>query len=179
MVLGLLGILTAGAIALGLVLAPGTASLLVHNAGGVLATAPSFTADVSSGSEPYHLRYDYTAPDHMVESLVLANGHVERSVTLSSTEIKNRLAGFSLVTVKDFSAKGAGFVATEPVVDLYPPADRPLIRGGTARWVVTIRTGVIAEEKESVNVLLKKSSAPKTNSADVKIISVGGKPVAG
>jgi hypothetical protein len=176
LVLAIVGVLTVGAVVLGLEQAPATADLLVHNAAGELIAAPSFTAQETVGPKEY-VRLDYTAPDHFSESLI-TSGRVEKMIRLKATQVPNALATFGLVGVKGlFKAKGSEFVASEPAADLYPAADRSRVKG-TAKFVVKVRTGYVVDEDESIRVIIA-GGTDRSAGGDLVIKRIGGQAVGG
>jgi hypothetical protein len=179
LILGLLGVLSVGAVVLGLKWSPPTSDLLVHNGAGELTYATHLTALYSNQSTQQHIRVVYTAPDHVTESLLSGGpgSPPKRTVHVKGAQAARALGPFvTIQKVTGFTAKGPDFVASEPASSLYrnlPEALRAKV-SGTVTYQVTLNGGYMINMLESFNVHTPVGS--QTGSYQYKITTINGQP---
>lgn len=136
LVLGVVGVLAAGALVLGALQAPAGADLQVHNAAQSTLGASSFSAQLSvaesSNTSPTvhasgHL--EYIAPD-TVRLTGVHGGSGPRSATLSGADARNYLTPLSdLALFSGFHQRGSVFTASLPMTAFVPADEAHLVRG--------------------------------------------------
>lgn len=179
LVLGVLTLLAAGAIVLGLVLAPTTADLTVHNGAGEILLAPSLTAYYRSVNPPETLRIAYTAPDRLEETLLSAGPGSKpvRSRTIKGSRAAAALKPFDqLLTITGFSPVGSHFVAVAPFATFVPSSEAQLV-SGSVTFVTTVRGGYTVGVTERSRV--KTPNGTQRGTFVYTVTSVDGQPVTG
>jgi hypothetical protein len=177
LVLGLLTVLAAGAVALGLLLAPATPNLAVHNGAGETLLAPSLTAYYSSSEPRATVRIVYTAPDRLTESL-LAHGpgsRPVRSVTIKGSRAVKALQPFEqLQQITGFTARGARFVAVQQASALVP-ADEASQISGSVVYSAALSGGYLVDVLDRFRVTTPSGTERGTD--HYRVTSIGGQPV--
>ncbi len=177
LILGLLSVLSAGAVALGLLLAPATADLTVHNGAGETLLAPSVTAYYTVSSPRATYRIKYTAPDRLTETL-LSRGPGSRplrSVSLRGSQASRALQPFDqLQRITGFTPVGAGFVARQSASTLVPADERTQV-SGTVSYAATLHSGYVVGVTESYRVTTP--SGVERGTDHYRITRLGGQPV--
>lgn len=177
LVLGLLTVLAGGAVALGLLLAPATPDLAVHNGAGETLLAPSVTAYYSSTAPQATVRIVYTAPDHLTESL-LARGpgsRPVRSITIKGPRAVKALQPFQqLQTITGFTAKGARFVAVQQAATLVPANEAGQI-SGTVAYSAALDGGYLVDVLDRFRVTTPNGTQRGVD--HYRVTSIGGQPV--
>ncbi len=179
LILGLLGVLSIGAVVLGLAMAPPTTDLMVHNGAGETVLAPSLTALYANQSTREYIKVVYTAPDQATESLLKAGpgSPATRTVHVQGTRATKALAPFAqMQKVTGFTAKGSKFTAQVPASTLYPPRLAPAVKG-TVNYVVSLTGGYLVSVLESFNVHTPVGT--QTGSYQYLVTAIGGQPVQG
>lgn len=177
LLLGLLTVLTAGAIALGLLLAPATPDLTVHNGAGETLLASSVTAYYSLSSPRATYRIEYTAPDRLTETL-LAGGpgsRPVRSVSIKGSQASRALQPFDqLQRITGFTPAGAGFVAKQSASTLVPVSERTEV-SGTVSYTAAVHSGYVVSVIESYHVTTPSGVEQGTD--HYRVTHIGGLPV--
>ncbi len=175
LVLAALTVLAVGAAVLGLVQAPPTPDLTVHNGAGEIGYASSLTylESVSTNSREV-IRVTFQAPDRITET-VLLDGRRVRSTTVASPSARTRaLAPFTFVgRLSRFSARDSSFVATRPVKSLFPASERSRV-SGTVTYSARVSGGYLVAV-----VVHYRYTAPggsSTGSERVRVTSINGQP---
>jgi hypothetical protein len=181
LILTLLGVLSLGAAATGLVLAPATGDLTVHNGSGETILAPSFTYYVhSSAAQDETIRVSYTAPDRVTESLFRGSvtGRPVRTVSASGSYARQAaLRPLNEVqNVTGFTPSGPSFVATRSASSLVSPAEANQV-SGSVRYTATVTggylVGLIAQYHYST------PAGAESGTERLRVTSIGGQPVGG
>lgn len=179
LVLGLLTVLAAGAVALGLLLAPATPDLTVHNGAGETLLAPSLTAYYSSVSPSREtVRVQYQAPDRMTETLLAAGpgSRPLRSRTITGSQAAKILQPFDqLLKITGFTPAGGRFVGQQPASTLVPAAEASQV-SGIVRYDVQVSGGYVVDVTESYRVTTPAGA--QRGVYRYQVTSVGGQPVA-
>jgi hypothetical protein len=177
LILGLLTVLTAGAVALGLLLAPATSDLTVHNGAGETLLASSVTAYYSLSSPRTTYRIEYTAPDRLTETL-LAGGPGSkpvRSVSIKGSQASRALQPFQqLQRITGFNPAGARFVAKQSASTLVPANERTEV-SGTVAYSAGLTSGYVVSVTESYDVTTPSGAERGTD--HYLVTSIGGQPV--
>lgn len=177
--LGLLTVLAAGAVALGLLFAPATPDLVVHNGAGETLLAPSLTAFYSSVRPTKEtVRIEYRAPDHLTETLLAAGpgSRPVRSRILTGSSAVKALQPFDqLQQITGFTPVGSGFVAHRSASTLVP-ASESLQVSGTVTYDATVSGGSLVGITESYHVTTPIGT--EHGVFHYLVTSIGGQPVA-
>lgn len=179
LVLALLGVLSAGAVVLGLELAPATADLVVHNGAGELLAAPSLTAIYSSKTSHIYYKIVFESPDRATESLLAdgPNSPPSRSVHVTGTGALMAVSPFSAMeTVTGFEAVGPRFVAERSAKSLSPAALRSRV-SGTIRYSVSVVTGYLVDVVESFHIVFPAGAESGTD--DYRVTRIAGQAAPG
>jgi hypothetical protein len=186
-VLGLLTVLAAGAVVLGLSEAPATADLLVHNGAVATVGASSLTAVYQDGTTGRYVRVEYRSPDQTTEYLLKdgPNSAPVQTQHVPASEAKSVLNPFSqLELVTGFKAQGPDFVAVSSATPFLPPAERQAVKG-TIRFVASVATGFLVHVVESYHLTIRTTTptgtrtSPRTGTDDFKVTAIGGEPAPG
>ncbi len=154
---GALGLLAAGGAVLGAFQAPTGTDLAVHNGAGQTLLATRVVGSYTSSELPgTTVKFDFTAPDHLVEKAVEKSGKVEGRRTVSGSEATGVLTPVrNLLSIRGFSVHGAYYENTQPAANLVTPAERPDVTG-------TYRTRVELESGYVVGVFIRINAAEGT-----------------
>jgi hypothetical protein len=177
LVLGLLTVLTAGAVALGLLLAPATPDLTVHNGAGETLLAPSLTAYYGLSSPRATFRIVYQAPDQLTETLLAAGpgSRPVRSVTVKGSQAAKGLQPFDqLQRITGFTPVGSRFVAHQRASTLVAPSEATEV-SGTVVYTATVSGGYVVGLTESFRVTTP--SGVESGVDHYRIVRIGGQPV--
>ena len=180
LVLALLGVLSIGAVATGLVLAPSTPDLVVHNGLGETSLAPSFTYYVRSSAAPAEtVRVSFTAPDRLTESLFRGRvtGRPVRTVSAKGTYARQAaLKPFNeLQNVEGFSASGPNFVATRSASSLVSPNEASQV-SGSVHYTATVNSGYLVRLVAQYHY--STPGGTETGTDRLLVTTIGGQPVA-
>jgi hypothetical protein len=178
LIVGVLTILTAGAVVLGLAQAPRTANLTVHNGAGETVNAPSLTAVYSSSSPAETVRVVLRAPDRVTESLLEGGpaGAPVRTITeAGSGAVRRALAPLGgLLAVTGFTARGSAFVATRSASTLVAPDEASQV-SGSIQYTATVSGGYLVGLTERYHVTVPGGTESGTDR--YQITRIGGQRV--
>ena len=177
LILGLLTVLSAGAVVLGLLLAPATPDLTVHNGAGETILAPSVTAYYSLSSPKTTYRIEYTAPDRLTETLLSGGPGSKpvRSVSIKGSQASRALQPFlQLQRITGFTPIGARFVARQSASTLVPASERTEV-SGTVAYAAAVTNGYVVGVTESYHVTTPSGLERGTD--HYRVTSIGGQPV--
>jgi hypothetical protein len=138
LLVGLLGLLAAGGVVLGLVQSPTPTDLLVHNGAGETLSATRIVGTYTSSN----LRGDvidfvFTAPADATEVAKTASGAVAGRRTVGGpTAIAVLQPVQALLSLHRFTEHGGAYMSTKPAADLVPPSQRAHVSG---TYVVQVR----------------------------------------
>jgi hypothetical protein len=171
LILGILSLLMAGAVVLGVAQSPTTTDLTVHNSAGetlgasrVLGhfTASYLGADVVS--------FDYT-PGAATEVAHGPHGAIKAKRTVTGAHAVGILEPVqALLTIERFTRRGSLFQSTEPVADLVPTYERALVKG-SYRTEVRIAGGYVVAVQLAINAV--ENGQKITETVDYHLTSVG------
>lgn len=177
LVLGLLTVLSAGAVALGLLLAPATPDLTVHNGAGETLLTTSLAAYYSLSSPRATFHIVYRAPDRLTETLLAAGAGSRplRSVTVKGSQAAKGLQPFDqLQRITGFTPVGSAFVARQPASSLVPPSEATQV-SGTVVYAATVSGGYVVGLTESFRVTTP--SGVESGVDHYRVVRIGGQPV--
>ena len=175
LILALLTVGAIGAAVLGLVLAPKTADLTVHNGAGETVLAPSVTALFSSDSPAERVRVVFTSPDRVTEILLGPNGKAVKSVSAQGNEALRALQPFQQIQkVTGWKASGSRFVASTPASSLVPAAEAPEVRG-TITYSAAVSNGYLVDVLERYQVATPAGTEKGTDR--YQVLRIAGQPV--
>jgi hypothetical protein len=151
--MGVLTLLAAGAIALGVVQSPTSTDLQVHNGAGETLGASKvvghFTASYL-GADVVSFAY---APGAATEVARGPHGEVKARRSLSGSKAIGVLQPVqSLLSITNFTQQGSLFVSSEPVADLVPAAERSAV-SGTYRTSVRLLGGYVVSVHLAINAV--------------------------
>lgn len=137
--LGILSLLSAGAVALGVWQAPTSADLAVHNGAGETLSASRVKGHYTSTSlQGIVISFAYVAPDKATEVAKDRTGKVRGRRSVNGVSALSVLQPVrQLLGITNFVQKGGDFVSTEPASSLVPLAQRAQV-SGTYRTTVTL-----------------------------------------
>ncbi len=143
-VLGVLTLLAAGAVVLGLFQAPKTPNLVVHNGAGEAILAKQLTIVFTTPATTQREAIDYQAPQTAVVRIYNGSTVLRRTVVRSPQVPVQIFQPFrELQTVNNFQAAPANrFVGTFPAADLVPPNERAFVTG-TVHATATVTNGYV------------------------------------
>lgn len=155
---GVVGILTAGAAVLGAFEAPTGNDLTVHNGAGETLQANrvegSYTDSTLGGTV---VSFVFRAPDHVSEVAVSSTGKVEGKRRISGPQASSVLGPVKkLLSITKFSANGSYFDNTQPASVLVAPSQRSGVTG-------TYRTRVVVQGGYVVSIDLRIDATVDSN----------------
>ncbi|HEX3947787.1 MAG TPA: hypothetical protein VHW47_08775 [Acidimicrobiales bacterium] len=156
LILGIMTLLAAGAVVLGLVLAPTTTDLTVHNGAGQTLLASQVTALYTRTASNAVVRIQYVAPDFGRETLISGGPAkvARRSVTYHGQQAQALLGPVTeVLQIGSFTKVGhqSVYVGTEPAAKLVPVSEASLV-SGSLRATVTVTNGYVVKVIEKVNL---------------------------
>lgn len=180
LVLGLLTILAAGAVVLGLLQAPPTADLTVHNALGETTQASSLVYYVTATTAPGEVaRIAYrSSPATATETLFTGGAHgraVRRKTVTGPLARRDALQSLTKIeSVTGFSPVGPAFVATQSASTLVSPAERHEVSGSLG-YTATVRGGYLVGLVARFHIVTPDGT--QTGTDRLRVTNVGGQPV--
>jgi hypothetical protein len=158
-----LGGLALGGVALGLLQAPASADLAVHNAVGETLAAPTFVAVSSSSQTRAVTRLDFRAPAHLVLTSSATTG--PKKLVLNGTAATRVLQPISaLSTVNGFTNQRGLYTA--PLVN--PALTR---EGASAGVALTVKNGYLTSVLEKITINSSQGNGTLTGS--VRFLRIG------
>ncbi len=144
LLVGVVVLLAAGGALLGAFQAPTGTDLAVHNGVGETLQANRVVGTYKTSAAPGTVvSFDYTAPDHIAEEAVGADGHVEGRRDVTTPEASEVLGPVrELLSVGSFAPRGGYYESTQPASELVTPAERAAV-SGTYRARVQLESGYV------------------------------------
>lgn len=174
LLLGLLSLLAAGALALGVLESPTvTANVAVHNGAGETLHATRLVGVYTASYLPQEvISFVFTAPDKATEVARDSKGVVQRRRSVVGTTATSILQPVRVLTsLHNFSLQYNGsYVSTEPIAQLVPPSQRAAI-SGTYRTTVRLTGGYVVGIGLVIHAVEK--GRPLRETIDYKLSSVG------
>ncbi len=170
-ILGVLSLLMAGAVALGVAQSPTSTDLAVHNGAGETLAASEvvghYTAS-SLGSDVVSFVY---TPGAVTEVARSPKGTVKAKRSVTG---KNAIAILQpvqqLLTIHHFSQHGSTYRSSEPLADLVPARDRAAV-SGTYRTAVQLSGGYVVNVRFAINAVERGQKVSET--VDYRLTRVG------
>lgn len=171
LILGVLSLLMAGAVALGVAQSPTTTDLVVHNGAGETLGASEVVGHYTASSlGPDVVSFVYK-PGAATEVARGPHGAVKakRSVTgASAAAILQPVQ--ALLNIQNFSEHGSVYRSTEPLADLVPASQRSLV-SGTYRTEVQLSGGYVVGVHLAINAVEQGQKVSQT--VDYRLTRVG------
>lgn len=155
--LGVMSLLAAGALTLGILQSPTGATTFVHNDALATLSAPSVAGQVSEGSRSGGTQvtalFTYTAAARRGTETARSGSVGPRTRTFTGARAVQLVSPITeILTLSGFSGRGATFVLTATVASIVPARERPLVRG-TFSEVVTASGGYVVAVVETYHVI--------------------------
>ncbi len=174
LLLGVLSLLAAGALALGVLESPTvTANVAVHNGAGETLHATRIAGVYTASYLPkVVISFVFTAPDKATEVARNSQGAVQRRRSVVGSTATSILQPIRVLTsLHNFTLQHDGsYVSTEPVAQLVPPSQRSAI-SGTYRTTVRLTGGYVVEVGLVIHAVEQGHRLSET--IDYKLSSIG------
>lgn len=169
---GVMSILAAGGVVLGIFQAPTGIDLAVHNGAGETLQATRVVGTYTSSELSGTVSFVFTAPDHLTEKAIGTTGKVKAHRNVTSSQASDVLDPVrDLLSIHTFSVHGSSYDNTQPARNLVAPSQRAAVTG-------TYSTRVQLEGGYVVAIFLridaKYGSQHVTETVDYRLSRVAG-----
>jgi len=171
LLVGLMGLLAAGGVLLGIFQSPTGTDLAVHNGIGETLEATQVVGTYTTSNLSGVVSFDFVAPDHVIEKAIGTTGKVKAHRDVTGPEASTVLEPVhNLLSIHSFTADGGYYDNTQPARNLVAPAQRAAVTG-TYSTRVELRSGYVVAILLRIDA--KDGSEPIKETVDYRLSRVG------
>lgn len=173
LILGVLSLLVAGAVVLGVAQAPTGTDLAVHNGAGETLGATTVAGNYTAsylGSDV--VSFVFTSPDSAIEEARGPRGAVKAKRSVTGANAVGLLEPVAvLLSIPRFTQHGSVYESSEPVAELVPASERHAV-SGTYRTSVSLAGGYVVGVRLAIKAVENGQKLAET--VDYHLTRVGG-----